>query len=316
MFEHHLSECERCRAEVRGLVATVAEVAAAQAAGPPAGLRDGVLAQVAMTSQLPPGAARDAGAPVPGHLSGEDAAPSPGGVQAPPHGGSETSALIDPDAEADDIPASFGDDAGAGRTGPMSAQEIAKHARADSGAGSDRGERQHAIPPAMPRFERRAQATPARRSWRMSALIAGAAAVAALAFGLGSWNAQRSQHSLVVTPADEVTQVVTAADAEMSSLAMTGAPGSKVIVAPSMGQAVIMAEDLPMPAQGMVYQAWVMDRSGAKHGMETFVPDAEGAVEAMVHGDFADATRLEVTVEPLGGSDAPTSPPVGVATLT
>lgn len=156
---------------------------------------------------------------------------------------------------------------------------------------------------------------PPRRAWRMGALLAGAAAVAAIAFGIGSWSAQRTQQTPVVAPADEVARIVAAPDARMSTFRSAQGADSKVIVAPSMGAAVIMAKDVPMPPEGMIYQAWVMDRAGAKHGMETFVPTADGAVESMIHGDFADATRLEVTVEPMGGSDEPSSRPIAVAAL-
>jgi anti-sigma-K factor RskA len=53
-FERHLGECAACRQEVAELRATGARLAPAVATGPPAGLRDRVLTQVAHTRQLPP----------------------------------------------------------------------------------------------------------------------------------------------------------------------------------------------------------------------------------------------------------------------
>jgi anti-sigma-K factor RskA len=78
-FERHLHACEACAAEVRGLQETAARLAAATAVTPPGRLREGVLAEVARTRQLPPvpdevagarwaGRWRAAGLPVPATL--------------------------------------------------------------------------------------------------------------------------------------------------------------------------------------------------------------------------------------------------------
>ncbi|HEY3957478.1 MAG TPA: anti-sigma factor [Streptosporangiaceae bacterium] len=53
-FERHLSACEACAAEVRGLQETAARLAAATAVAPAGRLRERVLAEVARTRQLPP----------------------------------------------------------------------------------------------------------------------------------------------------------------------------------------------------------------------------------------------------------------------
>src|SRR5580704_690968 len=53
-FEHHLSRCQACDNEVRGLQETATRFAVAVAAAPPPGLRDRVLTAAAITRQLPP----------------------------------------------------------------------------------------------------------------------------------------------------------------------------------------------------------------------------------------------------------------------
>jgi anti-sigma-K factor RskA len=58
-FERHLRHCEACDSEVRRLAQTATALAMATAAEPPAGLRERVLAAVAVTSQLPPVTAPD-----------------------------------------------------------------------------------------------------------------------------------------------------------------------------------------------------------------------------------------------------------------
>ncbi|GAB2854923.1 anti-sigma factor [Actinocorallia aurea] len=53
-FERHLTGCAVCREELGGLRATAARLGAAAAVRPPAALRDRVMAETAVTRQLPP----------------------------------------------------------------------------------------------------------------------------------------------------------------------------------------------------------------------------------------------------------------------
>jgi len=55
-FEDHLRQCPECRAEVASLYATTARLASATSITPPAALRTDVMAQVARTPQVLPGA--------------------------------------------------------------------------------------------------------------------------------------------------------------------------------------------------------------------------------------------------------------------
>jgi anti-sigma-K factor RskA len=52
-FEAHLADCPECTEEVRGLQATTARLASAEAVVPPARLKAAVMAQIANTRQLP-----------------------------------------------------------------------------------------------------------------------------------------------------------------------------------------------------------------------------------------------------------------------
>ena len=53
-FERHLERCPRCQEEVRRMSQTATALAMAAAAEPPAGVKERVLAAVAVTPQLPP----------------------------------------------------------------------------------------------------------------------------------------------------------------------------------------------------------------------------------------------------------------------
>jgi anti-sigma-K factor RskA len=53
-FEQHLTDCESCQQEIRGLREATARLAAAVAVQPPPAMRDAAVASVARTRQLPP----------------------------------------------------------------------------------------------------------------------------------------------------------------------------------------------------------------------------------------------------------------------
>jgi anti-sigma-K factor RskA len=53
-FERHLARCQECTGEVSGLREATARLAAAAAVGPPASLKERLLAETARTRQLPP----------------------------------------------------------------------------------------------------------------------------------------------------------------------------------------------------------------------------------------------------------------------
>jgi RNA polymerase sigma-70 factor (ECF subfamily) len=80
-------------------------------------------------------------------------------------------------------------------------------------------------------------------------------------------------------------------------------PGSEI--------AVLSLSKLPPAAQGSVYQAWL--RRGASWlSLGTALPDATGRARIVAEGPAlgAPAEALEVTLEPEGGSAAPSGPPV------
>jgi anti-sigma-K factor RskA len=66
---------------------------------------------------------------------------------------------------------------------------------------------------------------------------------------------------------------------------------------------------------GKVYQAWVIQPGGKPLPEPTFVPDAGGRATISVPSDQPKGTLIAFTVEPAGGSQAPTTKPFVAATL-
>lgn len=74
---------------------------------------------------------------------------------------------------------------------------------------------------------------------------------------------------------------------------------------------------LPAPPRGHVYQAWTAAKGG--RGMTpsvTFVPNAEGVAIVALPGDANRIAAVAISIEPDGGSKAPTTAPAFVRTLS
>lgn len=109
-------------------------------------------------------------------------------------------------------------------------------------------------------------------------------------------------------------------DARVASIV---APGSRHFpvatgeVVASRGRIVIALHDLPKLPAGRVYQAWTLAK-GAKAVAPsiTFTPDAAGVALVELPEGASNLAAVAVSVEPAGGSKAPTSKPAFVRVLS
>ena len=90
--------------------------------------------------------------------------------------------------------------------------------------------------------------------------------------------------------------------------------GGEVVV--SDGHVYLTMIDLPAPPLGKVYQAWTLGK-GAKAVAPslTFSPDSRGIAMIALPNDAATLAAVAISVEPVGGSKAPTSKPLFVRPL-
>jgi len=127
------------------------------------------------------------------------------------------------------------------------------------------------------------------------------AAVAALAIvGLSLWNASLRD--------DNEDLRGTLATRETHELQGSG-PAEDVrgeVVEVGDGRAVLTAENLPPTPEGEVYETWLM-RGGVPEPAGLFEPGDGGDAAAPIEGSIDDADAVAVTLEPSGGSPAPTS---------
>jgi len=73
-------------------------------------------------------------------------------------------------------------------------------------------------------------------------------------------------------------------------------------------RATIVAENLPAPPEGRVYEVWLMPKGGdtPQPTDVLFVPRSDGSAVAAIPGSIDDVEQVLITDEPMGGSDTPT----------
>jgi anti-sigma-K factor RskA len=110
---------------------------------------------------------------------------------------------------------------------------------------------------------------------------------------------------------NEFVQLVNTPGAKVRELRGTD-PGQSAIVKLAYdrsGHAILMASKLPSVPQGKAYQLWFIVGNKPPIPGKTFVPDSGGTavLKAEMPKEAVDANVFAITVEPAGGSSAPTS---------
>jgi anti-sigma-K factor RskA len=170
------------------------------------------------------------------------------------------------------------------------------------------------LPPeiAQPRTEESAPSNVVpmrRRRFRVASLVAAAAVAASVAVGV-AWHPWDDQNTSSVSAAD---QVLAAADAQKVSLDFKDGSSASVYRSKSKGRAVILTDGMAAPPSGKVYELWFQDSTGTMvpAGLMPKSPDAK----VLLRGNASGATAVGITVEPDGGSQAPTTPPIALFEL-
>ena len=155
------------------------------------------------------------------------------------------------------------------------------------------------LPPAV------GKPTAPRRRFRLAALAAAAAVIAVVGVGVAvtqPWDDDTSQ--IQVSAVDRVLQ---AEDAESYTNTIDGSEAT-LVRSPSLNQAVLVTKDMAPPPDGKVYELWL------DHKQVGMVPAGlmaqGGEQQILLDGDPATAIGAGITVEPAGGSEEPTLPPV------
>lgn len=144
-----------------------------------------------------------------------------------------------------------------------------------------------------------------RRRFRLAPLAAAAALIAAVGTGVlvtQPWSEDTSQ-----APVSAVDRVLQAPDAERYTQQIDGSEAT-LVRSPSLNQAVLVTKDMAPPPEGKVYELW-LDHEGVGMVPAGLMADG-GEQKVLLEGDPATALGAGITVEPPGGSEEPTLPPV------
>lgn len=149
-----------------------------------------------------------------------------------------------------------------------------------------------------------------RRARRRSPWLVGVAAALALVAGGAVVRTVQLNDELgsVSQQAAEVTAVLTAPDATTTSTGVTTGGRAAVVSSASLGKSVLVTDGLAPAPTGSTYQIWYLSDAGAP-ASAGFVPAGERSA-VVLQGDLGAADGVGVTLEPEGGSPAPTTTPV------
>ena len=159
------------------------------------------------------------------------------------------------------------------------------------------------LPPVVPNARRMHGA-------RFLPFLVAAAAALVIGVGLSAWSPWASEDA-GPTAAERVLQ---ADDAVRASLDLGEAGRATVVRSASENRAVIMTEDMVKPPEGKVFQVWLQTPEDDMLPAAVMEPVPDQTV--VLDGDAAQAIGAGITVEPEGGSPAPTTDPIALFDLT
>jgi anti-sigma-K factor RskA len=141
------------------------------------------------------------------------------------------------------------------------------------------------------------------RNWLIG--VAAAAAIAVGGVGVGAYVANQN---------DPLNQVLQAGDVRKATIEVTGGGTASLTVSSSKDAVVVKMNGVPAPPAGKVYQMWLIPKDGSAPVSKGLM-DAEALAKPAVVTGIGAAASLGITVEPAGGSKAPTTPTVAAAPL-
>lgn len=153
----------------------------------------------------------------------------------------------------------------------------------------------------------------ARSRWytRPGLLLASAAAAAALFIGGGVVGANIARNAPEVAQATALAELQSASDAEQAQASLEGGGTATLIWSLEQRRSAIMVDGLAALPGNKTYQLWYIGEDGPIPD-GTFDVASDGRTWRVLDGLMTGGDAVAVTIEPEGGSDAPTSDPVVV----
>ncbi|MFE3450421.1 anti-sigma factor domain-containing protein [Nonomuraea sp. NPDC059194] len=148
---------------------------------------------------------------------------------------------------------------------------------------------------------------------RVAKVVAAASVAAAVALGVLAYQA-RTELDQMRTATRQVEAVLAAPDARRASVKEGQGVAGTVVLSRSAGRMVFIASGLAQLPEDKTYQLWQLS-PGQAHPAGLLRPDDTGYTAPTLAVPISGATSVGLTVEPAGGSAAPTTTPLLVMDL-
>lgn len=154
--------------------------------------------------------------------------------------------------------------------------------------------------------ERRAAAR-----WRrpVGVLLAVAAASALFFGGLAIGTLSDSTPPSGQSQAEQLAAIAAAPDSQRAVAEVAGGGTATLVWSGELGRSALLADGLAPLPEGQTYQLWYIGADGPVPA-GTFEASSHGTTWHVLEGEMSAGDTVGVTVEPSGGSDAPTSDPI------
>jgi anti-sigma-K factor RskA len=155
-------------------------------------------------------------------------------------------------------------------------------------------------------------ATKAQQRWfaKPVVMLASAAAVIGLIAGGGVLATSLGTSQTQQQQASALAEITKAPDAQQAVSDIAGGGSATLVWSEELLSSAIMVDGLATLPSDKVYELWYIDGSGTARPAGTFSVDDSGETWRVLDGDMAAGDTVGVTVEPAGGSDAPTTTPI------
>ena len=127
--------------------------------------------------------------------------------------------------------------------------------------------------------------------------------------------ALESQQASASAQQEAMLSIVSAADAQIATTEMPGGASVTVASSKKANQAAVMAQGMPELPAGHTYELWFISAAGAVPAGLMPNPGAATPGLQVLSGPMGGATHVGITVEPDGGSPAPTTTPLLVQAI-
>lgn len=154
----------------------------------------------------------------------------------------------------------------------------------------------------------------ARSRWfsrPVGALVAAAAAIAIFVGGgaVATQFLQNNSSSSSQASASALAEIYAASDVKSSHSTVTGGGEATVVWSADLGKSAVVTQGLPALPDGKTYEAWYINGTTVTPA-GTFTPGGDTTTSHVLTGSLRSGDVVGVTVEPAGGSQAPTTAPI------